>query len=227
MESVRATVAELVATFGFVLIAAGAVITSGFGLDLTGVALATGAGLAAFVSITRPLGAGILNPAVSIAWWVAGRISTGRVVAAIAAQLAGAVAAAYVLRYLVPATAFDAASGGASALAPGLATGKAIAIEAVGGFLLAFVYFGTAVDIRGGSSRTEGLAIGLVAAALLMVFGPLTSAAMNPARWFGPALATGTWDDWFVWIAGPVAGGIAAAVFCTALFLRDGPPAVP
>jgi glycerol uptake facilitator-like aquaporin len=60
-----------------------------------------------------------------------------------------------------------------------------------------------------------------------MAFGPWTGAAMNPARWFGPALATGEWTDWWVWIVGPIAGAIVAAVLYWTVFLRDKEPATP
>ena len=60
-----------------------------------------------------------------------------------------------------------------------------------------------------------------------MAFGPFTGAAVNPARWLGPALASGTWRDWYVWIVGPVAGGIIAAVLYSTVFLRDRQPSLP
>jgi glycerol uptake facilitator-like aquaporin len=50
---------------------------------------------------------------------------------------------------------------------------------------------------------------------------------MNPARWLGPALASGTWSDWYVWIVGPVAGAVIAAVLYATVFLRDREPALP
>jgi glycerol uptake facilitator-like aquaporin len=42
--------------------------------------------------------------------------------------------------------------------------------------------------------------------------GPLTGAAMNPARWFGPAVASGTFADWYVWWIGPLLGAAVAAI---------------
>jgi glycerol uptake facilitator-like aquaporin len=60
-----------------------------------------------------------------------------------------------------------------------------------------------------------------------MAFGPYTGAAMNPARWFGPALATMDWADWYVWIVGPISGGIIAGVLYWSAFLKDEEPATP
>ena len=222
----KAMVAEFVSTFALIFIGAGAVIANANGdLDLTGVALAHGLVLAIMVSITAHLSGGVVNPAVAIGLWVTGKLDTVRTGAYIVAELLGAVAGAYLLKFLLPAAQFGA--GGAVALAPDLVTGKGILIEAVATFFLMFAVFGTAVDDRGPFNKTAGLTIGLVIAFDIMAFGPWTGAAMNPARWFGPALATGNWDDWWVWIVGPVAGAIVASVTYWGVFLRDKEPATP
>jgi MIP family channel proteins len=226
VETTKAAVADLVGTFALVFIGAGAVITSGFGLDLTGVALASGLVFAVMLSVTAHLEAGMLNPAIAIALWVVGQRSTTRTVVVIVAQVVGAIVAGLLLRYLVPGTAFDAAAGGTPAIASGVAIGKAIVIEAVCAFILVFVVLGALVDER----RPNGMgavAAGLAVTVAVMTFGPFTGAALNPARWFGPALASGTWADWYVWIVGPVAGGIIAAVLYATVFLRDRQPATP
>lgn len=223
----KAALAEFVATFALVFIAAGAAITAGFGLDLTGVALAYGLVVAVMVSVTIHVSSGLMNPAIVVGLWVAGRLPTPRAAVLVVAQLLGAVAGAYLLRYVAPGVAFDTGNGGAPALASGVASGRGIVIEAVTTFFLVFAVFGTAVDDRGGSSRTAGAVLGGVVAFDVLAFGPYTGAAVNPARWFGPALAAGAWDDWFVWIVGPVAGGIIAAVLYSVVFLRDAEPATP
>jgi aquaporin Z len=224
----RAAVAEFVATFGLVFIGASAVILSASGvLDLTGVALAHGLVLAIMVTITAHLSGGLVNPAVTIGLWVAGKIPSGRAVVFIVAQLLGAIAAAYLVKFLFPGTAYDAGTGGAAVLNSQIASGKGIVLEAVGTFFLVFAVFGAAVDERGPTGRGAGFTIGLVIAFDIMAFGPLTGAAMNPARWLGPALAAGAWDNWFVWIVGPVAGAIVAAVLYSMVFLKDQQPAMP
>lgn len=228
MESTgKAAVAEFVATFALIFIGAGAVISTNLGLDLVGVALAHGLVLAIMVSVTAHISGGHVNPAVTIGLWVAGKVPSGRAVVYIGAQLLGAVTAALLLKYIVPTELFDAAGGGAPALAEGIAAGKGILIEAVLTFFLVFAVFGTAVDPRGPFSKTAGLTIGLVIAFDIMAFGPYTGAAMNPARWFGPVLAAGAWSDWYVWIVGPIAGGIIAAVVYASVFLKDQEPATP
>ena len=223
----KAAVAEFVSTFTLIFVGAGAVIATNLGLDLTGVALAHGLVLAIMVSITAHISGGFVNPAVTIGLWVAGKIDSPRAVILVGAQLLGAVAGAFLLRYLVPAELFDAGAGGVPALADGFAVGKGIVLEALMTFFLVFAVFGTAVDDRGPFSKTAGLTIGLVIAFDIMAFAPYTGAAMNPARWFGPALAAGAWDNWYLWIVGPIAGGIIAAVLYQSVFLRDAQPATP
>jgi aquaporin TIP len=227
-ETGRGMVAEFVATFALVLIGAGAFVLFEAGrLDLTGVALAHGLVLAIMVSITAHISGGLVNPAVAIGLWVTGRLAGSKALAYIGAQLLGAVAGAFLLKYLIPASVFGAGAGGATAVDPSIAAGKGVLIEAVATFLLVFAVFGTTVDDRGPFPRTAGLTIGLVLTFDILAFGPWTGAAANPARWFGPALATDNWTDWWVWVVGPVAGAVIAAVLYWAAFLRGREPATP
>jgi aquaporin Z len=222
MESVgKAAVAEFVATFALIFIGAGSVVLAGTGqLDLVGIALAHGLVLAIMVSVTGHISGGHVNPAVTIALWSAGKIATVRGAVYIVAQLLGAVAGALLLRYVAGSDLFDNAGGGTPALGLGVEVGRGIVIEAILTFFLVFAVFGTAVDDRGPWNKTAGLTIGLVIAFDILAFGPYTGAAMNPARWFGPALVAGQWNDAIVWIVGPIAGGVIAGVLYTMVFLR-------
>jgi MIP family channel proteins len=224
----KAAVAEFVGTFTLIFVGAGAVIVFSAGqLDLVGVALAHGLVLAIMVSVTGHISGGHINPAVTIALWAAGKIATRRGTVLIAAQVLGAVVGALLLRYVVGGASFDAGRAGAPALGSGVAVGKGIVIEAILTFFLVFVVFGTAVDDRGPWNKTAGFTIGLTIAFDILAFGPLTGAAMNPARWFGPALVGGLWDDALVWIVGPIAGGVIAGVLYTTVLLRGREPATP
>jgi MIP family channel proteins len=217
----KAAVAEFVATFALIFIGAGAVVLAGTGqLDLVGIALAHGLVLAIVVSVTGHISGGHVNPAVTIALWSAGKVSTVRGAVYVAAQLLGAVVGALLLRYAVGSQLFDNAGGGTPALGLDVAVGRGIVIEAILTFFLVFAVFGTAVDDRGPWNKTAGFTIGLVIAFDILAFGPYTGAAMNPARWFGPALVSGQWNDAIVWIVGPIAGGVIAGVLYTMVFLR-------
>ena len=229
MESLgKAAVAEFVATFALIFVGAGAVIVASSGqLDLVGVALAHGLVLAVMVSVTGHISGGQVNPAVTIALWTAGKIGTQRGAVLIVAQMVGAVMGTLLLRYVVGDAAFDAGGAGAPALAPGVAVGKGIVIEAILTFFLVFVVFGPAVDDKGPWNKTAGFTIGFTIAFDILAFGPLTGAAMNPARWFGPALVGGIWENAVVWIVGPISGAIIAGVLYTAVLLRGRDPATP
>jgi glycerol uptake facilitator-like aquaporin len=226
VETTRAAAAEMIGAFAIVLIGAGATITSGFGLDLTGVGLASGLAYAVMISVTLHLGGGALNPAISLGLWVVGMRSTPRTVVVVVAQLAGAVLAGLLLRSAIPGTPFDAADGGTPAVAAGIATGKAIVIEAASAFLLSVTFLATVVDERG-PRGLAGFPVGLLLAVAIMAFAPSTGAALNPARWFGPALASGSWADWYVWIVGPTAGAIIGSAVYATVFLRDRVPETP
>jgi MIP family channel proteins len=215
----KAAVAEFVGTFALIFFGAGAIIMTGGG-DLVAIALAHGLAIAIMVSIMAQISGGVFNPAIQIALWVTGKMPSARSGVYIVAQLLGAAAAAYLLKYLLPSAQFDAVTGGVPAVATGFALGKAVVLEAVLTFFLVWAVFGTAVDERGSFAKTAGFTIGLVITIDIFVGGAYTGAAMNPARWFGPALAANDWSNWWVWIVGPIAGGIIAGVVYWYLFLR-------
>ena len=215
-----ALVAEAVGTFLFFFVGAGSVVltadSAGGGPGLVGVAFAHGLALAVMVSTFGAVSGGHFNPAVTVAVRLAGRIEWSHAVMYVVAQLLGAVVAGFALAWVMPDPLADATSLGTPALGAGIGVVEGIAIEAVLTLLLVLAVFGTAVDPR--APRLGGMAIGLAVAADVLMGGPLTGAAMNPARWFGPAVAAGVYDDWYVWWIGPLLGGIVAAVLYRYVF---------
>jgi MIP family channel proteins len=209
-----ALVAETVGTFLFVFVGAGSVVLATHAGDggpgLVGIALAHGLALAVLVSAFGAISGGHFNPAVTVAVRLAGRIEWGNAVGYVIAQLLGAVAAGFALRAVLPESSWEPSGIGSPALGQGIGIGAGIAIEAVLTVLLVLAVFGTAIDAR--APRLGGMAIGLAVAADVLMGGPLTGAAMNPARWFGPAVASGQLDNWYVWWVGPLLGGIVAAL---------------
>jgi MIP family channel proteins len=222
----KAWIAEFITTFCLIFIGAGAVIMASNDLGgtagLVAIALAHGIALAVLVSIAAHVSGGHVNPAVTIGLWVTGKVGSARAITYIVAQLAGALAGAYALRLLVPEPLWRSANLGTPQVAHDLGVGAAQAagIEAVLTFFLIFAVYGTAVDARGSFNKVAGFSIGLVLTFDILMGGPLTGAAMNPARWFGPAVASGTWGDGWVYIIGPIAGGIAAGLVYWGAFLR-------
>jgi len=227
-------VAEALGTFLFFFVGAGSVVLAGHlpGADaggLVGVALAHGLALAVLVSAFGAISGAHFNPAVTFGVWVAGRIEPARAGLYVAAQLAGALGAGLALRAIFPEASWQPVALGTPAVDSGIGVGGAIVVEAILTVLLVVAVFGTAIDRR--APKLGGMAIGLAVAADILMGGPLTGAAMNPARWFGPAVASGTFADWYVWWIGPLVGAaVAALVYRFALEDRaeaDVAPATP
>ena len=193
--------AEFLGVFFLCLFGIGATMN---GVDITGVALAHG--LAIFVAICAfaHISGAHFNPAVTIALAATKRIAPVDAVAYIVAQLIGAAAAAAVLK-----SAFG-TLGGVPALADGVTTSSGILIEAVATFILMIVIMGVAVDSRGTFSIVAGLPIGMAIVGDIFFAGPATGAAMNPARWFGPALVTGDMGSALIYLVGPIVGALVA-----------------
>jgi MIP family channel proteins len=208
----RALVAELVGTFMFVFIGAGSIVIDTYthgALGLLGIAVAHGLALSIVISICMGISGGHINPAVTAGLWLARKIDTVPAIRYVAAQLLGAVLAGFLLRALYPGDVGAAVHLGTPALAPGVIPFVGLVLEAILTFFLMLAVLGTAVDSI--APKIGGFGIGLTVAADILAGGPITGASMNPARSFGPALASGYWDfHWLYWI-GPLAGALAAS----------------
>jgi glycerol uptake facilitator-like aquaporin len=106
---------------------------------------------------------------------------------------------------------------------PGGSPWLGLIAEAMGTFMLMWAVMAVAVNPRGDKKLT-GLVIGGALGLAVMVFGPATGAGLNPARWLGPALASGSYPDFWIFIIGPVIGALLAAVGYRALVLDRQPP---
>ena len=223
--------AEAFGTFLFFFVGMGAVVLGGHISDgdtggLVGVALAHGLALAVLVSSLGAISGAHFNPAVTFAVWISGRIEVARAGLYVVAQLVGAVLAGLALRAVFNEASWGPVALGTPAVDPAIGVSAAIVIEAILTMLLIVAVFGTAIDPRG--PKIGGLAIGLAVAADILMGGPLTGAAMNPARWFGPAVVSGTFADWYVWWIGPLLGAaVVALVYRYALEERGTPEVTP
>ncbi len=211
----KALVAEAIGTFALIFIGVLAIQASGVAgasgiSNLASVGLAHGLAIGVMVAALGAISGGHFNPAVTFGFLVTGRMPLARGLSYWAAQLVGASLAGFLLVGILGATVV---AGGTPDLASNnsIGTGAAIALEAVGTFFLVLVVFGTAVDERA-PRNVYPLAIGLTIAIDIMAFGPLTGCAVNPARWFGPALASGHWNNGLVYWVGPLIGGALAAL---------------
>ena len=221
-DSIRHFVAEFIGIFALVFVGGAAIMSGAIANAATtwlNVALAHGIILAVAVSATMRI-SGHLNPAVTIGFLAARRIEPIMAAVYIIAQILGAMLAAYALRGLFPAAVAEASRLGGQSVAMSVSTGQAIVLEAIATFFLVFVVFGTAVDPK--APNIGGLAIGLTVTAGILAIGPLTGGSMNPARSFGPAVASGVFEGQVVYWIGPLVGGAVAGFLYDALFLRRG-----
>jgi len=220
--NMKALVAEFVGTFGLIFVGVGAIAAdsmTGGQSGLTGIALAHGLIIAVMVSATGAISGGHLNPAVTIGAMVGGKIDAAGAVGYIIAQCLGAIVAAFAVTLAVPSDVLGVIKMGTPALGAGVSVGQGLVTEIVLTFFLMFVVYGTAIDAR--APKVGGLFIGLTVALDILMGGPISGAAMNPARHLGPALLGGGLDNlWLYWV-GPVIGGILGAIVY-ARVLRQG-----
>ena len=209
----KALVAELIGTFALVFIGAGAGAIGAGGL--VGVAFAHGLTLMAFAYAYGHVSGTHINPAVTVGVWAAGLMDTGRALSYVVFQLAGGVLAAVALRVVLGGP----ESGlGATLLADSVAVGTTtvtitpwigVLLEAILTFMLVNAVLNSGAPGR--ATEFDGVAVGFVLAACILMGGPLTGASLNPARSLGPALIAERMDDLWVYFVGPVLGGLAAA----------------
>lgn len=220
----RAFLAEFVGTFALVFFAAGAVCADTLNpgrLGAVGIALAYGGAAAVMLFAFQPISGGHFNPALTLSLFVHRRVNTLKSVFYLAAQLLGAASAAGVLSAVFrshPALAEAPPFLGACDLSQ-LGFKAGTLLEAIGTFFLVSAFYGTAIDERG-SAKFAPIAAGLAYASGALVLGPLTGAALNPARAFGPAVATGHWTHAYVYWIGPLTGALAASSIYEKLYLE-------
>jgi MIP family channel proteins len=216
--------AEFIGTFALIFIGAGAAAVVGGGAGLPGVAaiaFAHGLTVMAFALAYGTVSGGHFNPSVTVAVLAAGAMRVGEAAGYVVSQLAGGILGALLLRAVLGGTG---TSLGTPDLAHNLGLGATTltvtpwagyVIEVVLGFFLSTVVLGTAVAGRAGNLAP--LAIGVTLVFNIIMGGPLTGAAFNPARALGPMVATGNFGDAWLYLTAPIVGAIVAAVLHTGL----------
>ncbi len=217
--------AEFIGTFALIFFGAGAICADQFlhgagSPGLFGIAAAHGLAIAIMVSALGHISGGHFNPAITIGFWVTKRVSTLEVVLYWTAQLAGAIAAAFLLKAVVPEATLPPVALGTPTLVHDFSPLPTMTPQPVPTFFLVLVVFATAVDERGTFKAIAGFGIGLTITLGIMVAGPFTGAALNPARAFGPALAATHWASQGVYWVGPLAGGFLAGLLYDSAFLK-------
>lgn len=224
-ENLKSFIAELIGTFALCFIGAGVIVTDSYtngGVGLVGIALAHGLVLAIMVNATGHISGGHINPAVTLGFMVTKRIELGKGIGYIVSQLLGGVLAGFALRVIFSPNVWSATHLGTPGLSEGVSFFNGVYIEAILTFLLVFTIFATAVDSRA-PKNIYGFAIGLVLTFDILMGGPLTGASINPARTFGPAVASGYFANHMVYWIGPIIGGAIAALIYNTLLMSKTP----
>lgn len=194
----RALAAEGIGTFALIFFGPGAAVVQAQtgALGHLGVALVFGLTVAAVIAALAPISGTHINPAATFALMLAGKFPRERVVPYIMVQLLGAVLAAFVLLTLFG------MNGNLGATIPAGSVLQAFVLE------LILTFFLLLVALRSGLPWVVGGVVALEAA----MGGPITGASMNPARSFGPALASGIWTaHWLYWLAPLLGAALAVA----------------
>jgi MIP family channel proteins len=218
-RGLAAYITELVGTFFLVFFIASVIILyvatgaqAQFGSDFAVVGLVQGFTLFALIMLFGAVSGGHFNPAVTAAAAAMRRIDPVDAVVYILAQLSGGVLGALLAKGIL----LDegrAGHYGAAVVSPLLDSNfLGFVVEGIGTFVLVLVVLSVLFNPR---VRQEWgpIAVGFTLAFLVMVIGPLTGAALNPARWFGPALIGEEFGDVWPYLGGELLGGLLAAGF--------------
>jgi MIP family channel proteins len=209
-------IAELIGTFALVLFGSMSVTLYGASLDFLSIAFAHGLTLLILVYSIGPISGCHINPAVTIGAWIGKKISSFDGVMYIIFQLLGSALAGVVHIAILPVTKL--ANFGIPTVAAGNEP-TGLVIEAILTFFLVLTIFGTAMNPKS-PPGVAGVAIGLALTLGLIIGGPITGGALNPARWFGPAVAANSLAQWWVYIFGPIIGGGLAAYLYSTFFMK-------
>jgi len=231
MSNCKKYMSEFLGTFALIFIGAGSCCVNYYltqagspGFGLMGISIAFGF---VVISVAYSLGyisGAHINPAVTISMVVSKRMDSREGFMYIVSQLGGATFGGFLLKMLFPAA--IAINLGTCSIGDGVTVSQAILMEAIVTFLLVFVVYATAIDKRA-TPALAGVAIGLTVLFGVMIGGPISGGSMNPARVFGPAIASGVLDNHhMVWWIGPISGALLAGFIYDKVFAVSSKPKV-
>jgi MIP family channel proteins len=229
-ETLKASLAELIATAIFVLVGVGSFAVAAAGGGVVGIAFAHGLAFALLVAAIGGISGGHINPAVTFGMIITGQIAVMRGVMYIVAQLIGACIGTLLLRaFILDDILRELGGGGGHAMNTAVVseTWHGMFLEALGAFVLVWTIFAVAVNPRTRSGIAAPLYIGSAVLVIHLFLVPLTGSGINPARTFGPALflpsaadgIPGRWSDAWIYYVGPLLGAAAAALSYYLLYL--------
>lgn len=232
MSDTQKYLAELLGTFVLVFIGTGAAVVAGKSIGFLGIALAFGLAVLVMVYVIGAISGCHINPAITIAMLVNGKIGSKDAVIYIIVQCIGAIIASALLFAIMSGTpaytiaadglgqnGFGEASFGGFGLVSGLIA------EVIFTFIFLMVIFGA--TSKAAPAGFAGIPIGLSLAMILMVAIPITGGSLNPARSLGPALIVGglALSQLWLFIIAPIIGAVLAAFVWKYLFEGSASPA--
>ncbi|XP_068637514.1 aquaporin TIP2-1-like [Aristolochia californica] len=227
--SLKAYLAEFISTLLFVFAGVGSAIaysklTAGAALDAEGlvaVAICHAFALFVAVSVGANISGGHVNPAVTFGLALGGQITILTGIFYWIAQLVGAIVASFLLKVVTGGMAIPIHS-----VAAGVGAAEGVVMEIIITFALVYTVYATAADPKKGSLGTIApIAIGFVVGANILAAGPFSGGSMNPARSFGPAVASGVFtDNWIYWVGPLVGGGLAGLIYSNVFMTSEHTP---
>jgi len=203
---IRKSISELIGTFALVFCGTGAIIIdkqTGGGVSHVGIAITFGLIVMSMIYTLGEISGAHLNPAVSIAFTLAGRLPVKALGYYVASQIAGAFLASIILKLLFPSN---------ELLGTTLPAGTALQSFALE-FLLTYFLMLVIINVATGPKEQglfAGIAIGSVVLLEAMFAGPISGASMNPARSLAPAIVSGHIEALWVYLIAPVTGAAMA-----------------
>jgi aquaporin NIP len=215
----KKALAELIGTFTMVFAGCGSVMVAERfpgTISHAGVSVVFGLAVAVMIYAVGHISGAHFNPAVTLAFAVARHFLFNQVLVYWASQITGAVLAIGVLKAILP------AGQSYGATIPAVPWAQALGWEVILTFFLMFVIVAVATDTRAVGTMA-GAAIGGTIMLAAWVGGPVTGASLNPARSFAPALFEGRLDVMWIYVVGPCAGAVLAALLYEAIRLSPIP----
>jgi aquaporin Z len=207
---VKKYAAEFIGTFALVFAGTGAIVVNEIShgaVTHVGIALTFGLVVLVMIYTLGDISGAHINPAVTIGFWFARRLSWREALPYVASQFAGAMAAAAMMKVLFP----DARTLGATQ--PAGPAFQSFVLEVLLTALLMFVILGVSTGARE-KGITAGIVVGSVIALAAMFAGPISGASMNPARSLGPALVSGQIASLWIYLSAPLVGSALAVIGC-------------
>lgn len=211
--------AEAIGTMFLVLLACGSAVLAGPKIGALGIGICFGLVLICLCYCIGNISGCHVNPAVSFAMWLSGKLSAKDFCGYVVAQLVGAAVGAGFLYWFVdmsPMFEFGGVTGdnnlATNVLQPGATSGMALLAEILLTFFFVMVILGS-TDSKFGFGKFSGIAIGIALGLVNIVGIPVDNCSVNPARSFGPALfSPHAWPDFWIMVVGPLVGALIAVL---------------